>query len=167
MDSCISYMLMNFSLVMFVAAIILTILDRVVCAIRHHQLSGYEILFRWLALLPLGVTSLYAFVMHAFFPVFTAATIGWSNSPFQFEVAVANLGFGLLGVLAFSASYGFRAATVIGALCWLWGDAVGHIYQMVSNHNFAVGNAGSWFWMDVLIPLLLLICIIKMGKKAG
>ena len=167
MEVAVSFALMNFSLSMFVLAILFFLFDRLIGAFRQQALPGYTMLFRWLALFSLGITGLYAFVMHAFFPDFTASVSGWSNSPFQFEVAVANLGFGLLGVLAFSASYGFRVATVIGNLCWLWGDAVEHIYQMIINHNYAIGNAGSWFWTDILVPLILLICIIKMRKHAA
>ena len=166
MELAIGWAFENCSLVMLVLAIILAIFDRIINAFRQHRLSSSEILFRWIVLLSIGVTGLYSFAMHAFFPDLTAAAIGWSNSPFQYEVAVANLGFGLIGVLSFCASYGFRSATVIGNLCWLWGDAVGHIYQMIDKHNFAIGNAGSWFWMDVLVPLILLICIMKMKDKS-
>ena len=33
------------------------------------------------------------------------------------------------------------------------GAAVGHIQQMVTTHNFAPGNAGIIFYLDILIPL--------------
>src|SRR3990167_7609111 len=94
------------------------------------------------------------------------ALIGWQNSPFQFEVAVANLGFGMIGILSFRASYGFRVATVMGNTFWLWGDATGHLYQMMVNNNLTVGNAGSWFWMDIIIPLVLLVCILRLNSPS-
>ena len=153
----ITWIFSNYGLFMLFVAIVLSVLHHLV----NRKLPFSEIAYRWIALLPLGVTSIYAFVMHAFFPDFTAATIGWQSSPFQYEVAMASLGFGVIAILSFTASYGFRLATVIANTCWLWGDAVGHSYQMISHHNFAPGNAGSWFYMDVLIPLLLIICIIK------
>ena len=31
--------------------------------------------------------------------------------------------------------------------------AAGHVYQMITAHNFAPGNAGIIFWSDVLLPL--------------
>jgi hypothetical protein len=33
------------------------------------------------------------------------------------------------------------------------GAAGGHLYQMVTEHNFAPGNAGVVFYMDIVIPL--------------
>ena len=156
----ISWIFSNFGLFLAIVAIVFSIIHRSV----NRSLPLSEILYRWFALLPLGATAIYAAVMHGFFPDFTAATIGWANSPFQFEVAMANLGFGVIAILSVYGSFGFRLATVIGNTCWLWGDAVGHTYQMITQHNFAPGNAGSWFYMDVFLPLILLILIIKLKR---
>jgi TM2 domain-containing membrane protein YozV len=86
-------------------------------------------------MLGVGVTGIYMGIMHIFFGPMTAANIGWQSSPFQYEVGVANLGFGLLCILAFRASQSFRLAAVTGITCWLWGDAVGHIHQMILAQN--------------------------------
>jgi hypothetical protein len=111
------------------------------------------------ALFALGFTSIFAFVYHTFFPYIASSAIGWLPSPFQYEVGMANLAIGVIAILSFNASYGFRLATVIASACWLWGDAVGHIIQILQFHNYSLGNAGPWLWMDLLIPFVLLICI--------
>jgi hypothetical protein len=36
---------------------------------------------------------------------------------------------------------------------------------MIVADNFAPGNAGSWFWTDVLVPLLLVICLVVVWKQ--
>lgn len=157
--SLIRILLVNFSLFMLVISIFFMIIHKMMVGKRFIE---SEIVFRWVALLPLGVASIFAFVMHLFFPHIASTTIGWVMSPFQYEVAMANLAIGVLGILAFHANYSFRLATVIAAIIWLWGDACIHIYQMWAYHNFAIGNAGSWFWMDIFVPLILLICIINL-----
>jgi hypothetical protein len=154
----IGWSLENFGLLLFVAAMLLIILQWS----TNHTISTVEIYYRWISLLPLGVSEIYAFIMHTFFPSLAASTIGWAASPFQYEVGMANLGFGVIAILSFKASYGFRFATVVATTCWLWGNALGHIYQMITHHNFRPGNAGSWFWMDIVIPIILLICISRM-----
>lgn len=156
----IECILANFGVAMLGLAVIFILINKV----TNKYLSWPEVMYRWLALLPLGFTAIYAFVMHAFFPDFTATAIGWQNSPFQYEVAMANLGFGVIAILSFRASFSFRLATVIANTCWLWGDAIGHIYQMSAYQNFSTGNAGSWFWMDVLMPLIMIICLIRLKK---
>ncbi len=160
MTDTIVLILRDFGLCMLILALIFIFINR----LASRSISFFEIVYRWVSLFPLGFTAIYAFVMHAAYPNFTAATIGWSNSPFQYEVAMADLAFGVLAILSFRASYGFRLATVIGSTVWLWGDASGHIYQMITQQNFTVGNAGSWFWMDIIIPIILIICMVKLKK---
>ncbi len=155
----VAWILSHFSFALFILALILVFLQKTIF-MRRVKLS--ESLYSWVTLLPLGIGGLYGFALHAFFPDFTAATIGWQNSPFQYEVAMANLGFGLVALLAFQASFGFRVANVVGITCWLWGDAAGHLYQMIIQHNFSSGNAGTWLWMDIICPFILIICIIRL-----
>lgn len=143
-----------FSMVMLVAAVVVAVVG---AARRRGSRPGgiAEQLFRWVSLLAAGVAGLYTFVCHVFAPAQTAEHIGWPTSPFQYEVGMADLTMGVLGVLAFRGSFGFRLATTIAAVCWLGGDAVGHVRQIVTAGNYAPGNAGPWLWSDILVPLLL------------
>ena len=163
LDFWITQVLTNFSLAMFLLAILFILFHT---AVRIRYVSFYEIVYRWMALFALGFTGIFTFVMHAFYADTSAAMIGWSVSPFQYEVAMADLALGVLGVFAFKASFGFRLATVIAAVVILWGDASGHLYQMIVNGNFDLGNAGTWFWLDLIVPLILLICIGRLQYQA-
>ena len=79
---------------------------------------------------------------------------------------MADLAFGVLAILSFNASFGFRLATVIGNVIFLMGDAGNHIYLMLAQGNFNSGNAGTWLWMDDLIlPLLMLMCINGLSEN--
>jgi hypothetical protein len=91
--------------------------------------------------------------MHSVFGAMSARFIGWADSPFQFEVATASLGFAVVAFVAAWRSFDMRLAAVIGPAIFLLGAAAGHIYQMITVHNFAPGNAGVIFYMDILIPL--------------
>ena len=50
--------------------------------------------------------------MHAFFGRLSASFIGWADSPFQFEVATASLGFAVVGFLAAFRSYDLGKAAL-------------------------------------------------------
>ncbi len=152
MDQIIAGFFKNFNLILLAAGIVVGLWTG-----RPGRRA--EQLFRWVILLGAGMVSLYAAGMHIFFGPLAASNIGWETSPFQYEVGVANLGFGLLCVLSFRAGYAFRLAAVMGLTCWLWGNAMGHIRQMIVAGNFAPGNAGPWFWTDVLGPLLLIVLL--------
>lgn len=113
-----------------------------------------EALFSYFLLWSIGIYFLYNFIIHTIYAEMAASFIGWENSPFQYEVGFACLGFGVVGVIAFWGTFEFRAASVIGPGLFQWGAAGGHIYQMVTMHNFAPGNAGVVFWADIFLPIL-------------
>ena len=113
-----------------------------------------EKLLAWHVFFAIGVSYLYNFVCHVFFGRFTAAYIGWADSPFQFEVGTASLGFALVGFLAAFRNFDLRLAAVLGSAAFLLGAAAGHVYQMVTAHNFAPGNAGTIFYTDIAVPLV-------------
>ena len=61
-----------------------------------------DIVLRYALLFVVGCSELVAFSAHAFKPDMVARGIGWpTGNPFQQEVAVANLAFGVLGLLSF------------------------------------------------------------------
>jgi hypothetical protein len=112
-----------------------------------------EKLISWHVFWAIGVGYLYNFVMHSVFGVMSARFIGWADSPFQFEVATASLGFAVVGFIAAFRSFDLRLAAIVGPSLFTLGAAAGHVYQMMTEHNFASGNAGVIFYMDIVIPL--------------
>src|SRR6266542_3298786 len=87
-----------------------------------------------------------------------ARSIGWPpGSPFQWEVGVADLGWGVLGVLCPTYGSDFWLAAIVMASIFLLGAAVGHVKQMIVAKNFAPGNAGGVFFADVAIPIFLIV----------
>ncbi len=113
-----------------------------------------EELLAYFVLFSIGIGYLYNFVMHAFFGEMVARFIGWADSPFQLEVAYASLGFAAVGFFAFRNTLPVRFAAILGPSLFLWGAAGGHIYQMITAHNFAPGNAGTVLYTDILLPVI-------------
>src|SRR5205807_2837114 len=59
-----------------------------------------------------------------------ARSIGWPpRSPFQWEVGVADLGWGVLGILCPTYGSDFWLATIIVSSIFLLGAAAGHVKQ--------------------------------------
>jgi hypothetical protein len=116
--------------------------------------SVAEALLSYYMFFPVGISNLINFVFHVFFGDIAAKFIGWENSPFQTEVGFASLGVGIAGVLAYKASLPFRVATFIPPAAFSLGAAGGHIYQMITAHNFSPGNVGLVLPSDILIPVI-------------
>lgn len=128
----------------------------------------FETILAWFCLLVIGLMGIYGFVMHTFFAEFTAQQIGWQNNPFQYEVAIANLSFGLLGLIAFwKNNYGFRLATGIGFAIWFFGDGVGHIYQAFVVGNYAPYNVGTVLYSDLALPIITLILLYLARSRSS
>ncbi len=155
----IGFALRNVSAELFVLAL-------VVAALRRGRPLAIRFL-DWLLLLGLGLTFLWAAFYHLVFPDFAAAFIGWAPSPFQFEVGIADLAFGIVACVAFWRTLAFKEAAVIGASIALLGDAAGHVRQMIEAGNFAPGNAGPVFWTDILAPATAIVCLIAAKRAAG
>jgi hypothetical protein len=100
---------------------------------------------------------------HLVQPAPVAASIGWPTSPFQWEVGLASLGFGVLGVTASSFDRDYTLAAIIVYSVFMLGAAVGHVRSMIREHNFAPGNAGFIFWYDILAPALLISLYVATG----
>jgi hypothetical protein len=145
----IRFSIRNLPALLFVLALAIALLQR-----GNRSLA--ERLLSWILLLPIGVTGLWAGLSHIFFPAVAASYIGWQVSPFQFEVGMADLAIGATACLAFWRDLAFKAASVCAASIFLLGDAVGHVRQMMETGNFAPGNAGVPFYMDILCPVLAL-----------
>ena len=113
-----------------------------------------EALFSYYLLFAVGINNLINFVFHVFFGNRAAKFIGWENSPFQAEVGFASLGVGIAGAIAFKASLPFRFATLIPPSVFSCGAAGGHIYHMITAHNFSPGNVGLVLPIDIIMPFM-------------
>jgi hypothetical protein len=108
-----------------------------------------------------GIGCIWAFIGHVFMSNMVAATIGWpAGNPFQLEVGVANLAFGVLGLLSIKIRDNFLMAAVIASSIFLLGAGYIHITNILQTGNMAAGNAGFALYIDILIPIVLIILLI-------
>jgi hypothetical protein len=120
-----------------------------------------QIFLLWFLVISVGLASISAFIAHTVFADTTAASIGWpAGNPFQSEVAVANLSVGVLGILCYWTRGNFWITTPIGFSIWWLGDAVVHIRSIVVEANYAPNNAGVTFYLDILLPVILIALLV-------
>lgn len=129
--------------------------------LRGNERLAYAL--KYLVFFFVGVGGIWGGIGHVFFADRIAASIGWAPSPFQFEVGMANFGFGLAGILVpfFRPGYWFGAA--VGQCVFLLGAAAGHIASMRAG-NFAPNNAGVIFYTDILGPVAILVLFAFLAR---
>ena len=153
MTELLPFVLGNFTLTFLV----LGVLASVFSMLFHRPGCQQEVAERFLAgylFFAIGLSFLYNFVMHVFFADMAARFIGWANSPFQYEVGYASLGFAVVAILAHRSTFHFRLAAILGPALFCWGAAIGHIRQIIAIQNYSPGNAGVILWTDILLPVL-------------
>jgi len=111
----------------------------------------------------MGLLTAYA---HVFRPLETSASIGWSPSPYEYEVGMADLTVGVLGILCLWIRGNFWLATAIANAVWLLGDAVGHIREMVVHNNHSPNNAGIFLATEIAVPMVILFLAMYHSKLA-
>ena len=163
----IAFMMTNYSLSFFMLGLIVSLAAVVRAKTPIHRPLVVEKLLAWYVFFSIGIDNFYNFVMHVFFGQMSAAFIGWADSPFQFEVGTASLGFAAVGLLAAFRSFDLRLAAVLGPSIFTLGAAAGHINQMITAHNFAPGNAGIIFWTDIFIPLFGFVLLWFQCRQLG
>jgi hypothetical protein len=167
MKDAIVFVLGNFTLTFFVLGLLASAFA-LWCARGPRSFAVViEALFSYFLLFSIGLANVYNFVLHVFFGKMAATFIGWADSPFQLEVGFASLGMAAVGLLAFRGSFDMRLAAIVGPACFLWGAAAGHIYQMITAHNFAPGNAGVIFYSDILVPVVGFIFLWLQRRAAA
>lgn len=118
----------------------------------------------------LGFSGFSGFLAHTVFADATAASIGWAaGSPFQTEVAGANLAIGVIGALGFwrrdmwlpfilaRGAFGFTAGAT-------------HIADMIERGNFAPNNVGvlpANFLVPIVLAALLWMYVREGGRLSG
>jgi 4-amino-4-deoxy-L-arabinose transferase-like glycosyltransferase len=113
-------------------------------------------------LFSLGVagSGIAGFISHFFISDIVAESIGWpTGSPFQLEVAFANLLLGILGLIAAGRRDGFREATVIAVTVFGVGATIVHLMDIFETGNLAPGNTVQNF-ANLLRPALLIYFLV-------
>lgn len=156
LQDAVVYILRNFPLTMLIIALLTPMLGR-----NHFKKRFCLAMF----LFPVGFSGVWGFFMHAFYLEVASSTIKWGASPFELEVALANLAFGVSGIVAALSSRSYKMAVALMTTIFLWGDALGHIQQIILAHNYNSANAGTILFTDILIPLLLWVSILMAPIK--
>jgi hypothetical protein len=151
------FILVFFLLSLIVAGIALAVSKR----LRGSRLGIVSTILLSLLVIQVGLMGLLTAYAHVFRPIQTSASIGWQTSPYEYEVGMADLTVGVLGVLCLFFCDNFWLATAVANAVWMWGDAIGHVRQMVDYNNHAANNAGLFLYAELLTPLIILLLVAK------
>lgn len=101
-----------------------------------------------------GFNGMVAFYWHTAQADWIATNIGWpTGSPFQTEMAFANLATGVIAFLVFFRRDFILPAIIAGGILGV-GAGITHVIDLLGRGNFAPFNAGPTLYMDFIGPAL-------------
>jgi len=161
LTSLISFIVGDYYVTFAVIGIVIAL---VIAGVQHRwqDKDGWRTILDWWTLFAVGVSNIVNFVFHSFLGDFSAEQIGWAQSPFQMELALASLGVGIAGVVAFPRRIGWAGKLIanIPAAVFLLGAGIVHIYEIATTGNMAFGNAGPILWSDLYLPIAAIVLLI-------
>lgn len=129
--------------------------------------SVIEVVLLWQLVCGFGLFGIIGASGHILNADVIAESIGWpTGNPFQTEVGIANLAFGILGILCYFKRDGFWLATILGEFVFFVGAGILHIYQVYIYGNYAPNNAGLILYFDIIYPVVIL-CLYALYKHMG
>lgn len=124
--------------------------------LKHRKYTKSENALRLMFFWYVGLSFTYSGLMHIVFGPMVAISIGWAQSPFQFEVGLANLSIAALGFMAcFKPERYFQMGALIALSIFSIGAGFGHIYRLIAEHDYATDNAGTTLYIDIIAPLVM------------
>jgi hypothetical protein len=114
-----------------------------------------------------GVGGLFGAMGHLFAADKVAEQLGWATgSPFQTEVGLFDLAFGVLGVCCIWFRGQWWYAVTVGWTIFAVGAAGVHLHEMAGATDNGSLNAGSVL-PDLIVPVLLVALLIARHRLAG
>lgn len=153
------------SIVLFIVAMIVA-----VCHLTYRkewqEPKITESFLAYILFFNMGIMGFLAAYAHVFMGPETAQLIGWEpGSPFQFEMGMTNLAFGVLGVLSYFYRDSFWDAAIIGWSVLLIGCFIGHTISYYTDNNTAPYNMGPFIWFyDMILPVLALGLLYRLRR---
>ena len=125
-----------------------------------------EVILLCIIFVNIGLGSTMAGLAHIFNGPVVAKMIGWpSGSLFQYEVGVADVAMGFVGIMCLFIRGNFWLSAILVNSIFLFGCMAGHVRDYIVSGNAAAYNIGpSIIISDLIMPVVLIGLFIILQK---
>jgi len=152
-----------------VIAVVIALIGGFVVSRRHRDRQAVDVHLVWWMVWVVGVASVVAAGFHIFDGPQTAELIGYTrgNGGFQWENAMGDLSIGVVGIMAYWFRGHFWLATIVVLTVQYLGDAGGHIYFWLVEHNTRPYNVGLPLLSDIVLPIVVWALYLASRRAGG
>lgn len=155
--SAIAEVVSHWYVVLFVVAVWTTLAKSRRLRIARRPSHGPYLLWGELLMYCVGIGFIFVGIMHAYVQSVSAPAIGWSPSPFEYELGWIEIPLGVVAIMALWRGFEFRLAVTIVYVTFSLAAAAQHVSQILCCRNYSPDNAGLLLWFgDLFLPLLVL-----------
>lgn len=130
----------------------------------HVFLKGgnkIEYILLYYIVIGIGIQGLASGIMQTFYSNSVTQYVHWPFSPFMLELGLANISYGILGILSPWMNRGWQTATAFGYALFLLFTGMRHVIEIIEK-GVNPGNSGSFMYVDnILSYILFLLLILK------
>lgn len=156
--NAIKWILENVEILLVVVALVVTILRLRRARAEHRPVTASYVLWGEMLFYVVGIGFIYGGLMHAYNQAMVAPMIGWTPSPFEFELGWMEIALGIVALISLWRGYELRLAVTIVLFVFSWAAAAQHIQQMLAVQNYAPDNTGIVLWFnDIALPAFFVI----------
>jgi len=125
-------------------------------AVRNQK---NDIILLYYLVISVGIQGISTGLWQVLNPLLVAEFLQWLISPFLLELGMANIAFGILGIVCPWMDRGWRTATAIGFGAFLLLTGILHVVRLMQ-YGYSYGDGGGFLLSDILIPFILLALVI-------
>jgi hypothetical protein len=97
-----------------------------------------------------GIQGLASGITQTFYSGYVTQYVQWPFSPFILELGLANISYGILGILSPWMSRGWQNATAFGYALFLFFTGMRHTIEIIEK-GINAGNSGSFMYVDNIL----------------
>lgn len=113
----------------------------------------------------IGIQGINSGLWQVFKPSLVAEILQWPANPFLLELGLANIAFGILGLLCPWMDRGWRMASAVGYGTFLLLTGILHVMRILQ-YGISHGDAGGFLFSDIMVPLIL-FALISTSKHSN
>lgn len=133
----------------------------------HLKFRGgqkYHILLLYYIVFGIGIQGLASGIMQTCYSESVAQYVKWPLCPFMKELGLANISFGVLGILSLWMNRGWQSATAFGYALFLMLTGLRHAVEIVQK-GLNPGDSGTFMYVDFVMSFILFTLLILNYKK--
>jgi hypothetical protein len=138
-----------------------------IVGLLHGFLKGgkkLEYILLYYIFIGIGLQGFASGIMQTFYSNSVTQYVHWPFSPFMLELGLANISYGILGIVSPWMNRGWQTATAFGYALFLLFTGMRHVIEIIEKGTNP-GNSGAFMYVDNILSCILIVLLALTYKE--